>query len=315
MINVQGAGIMFDDFDELMAFVCVAEAGSFIGASLRLERDASVISRRVSHLEKKLGVRLLVRTTRSVTLTEAGTWFLQRARTALDELSAASREVGDFAATPQGTLRVSLPVTFGRELIAPMFPDFLQAYPDIRLDAHLLDRRVDIVAEGFDAVIRLGNLRDSTLTGRELGAFRSQLIASPAYLQRYGEPTHPEQLAAHRCLGFTHHPDWPYWILENGREHIQVTPSGPLTTNISEALLTAVIRATGIALLPGWMVNQAVQCGELVRVLPDWRSAARVSVYALMPPGTLVPAKTRVFIDAVCQQLASSPLWQDELKR
>ena len=295
IINVQGAGIMFDDFDELMAFVCVAEAGSFIGASLRLERDASVISRRVSHLEKKLGVRLLVRTTRSVTLTEAGTWFLQRARTALDELSAASREVGDFAATPQGTLRV----TFGRELIAPMFPDFLQAYPDIRLDAHFLDRRVDIVAEGFDAVIRLGNLRDSTLTGRELGAFRSQLIASPAYLQRYGEPTHPEQLAAHRCLGFTHHPDWPYWILENGREHIQVTPSGPLTTNISEALLTAVIRATGIALLPGWMVNQAVQCGELVRVLPDWRSAARVSVYALMPPGTLVPAKTRVFIDAV----------------
>ena len=193
--------------------------------------------------------------------------------------------------------------------------DFLQAYPDIRLDAHFLDRRVDIVAEGFDAVIRLGNLRDSTLTGRELGAFRSQLIASPAYLQRYGEPTHPEQLAAHQCLGFTHHPDWPYWILENGREHIQVTPAGPLTTNISEALLTAVIRATGIALLPGWMVNQAVQCGELVRVLPDWRSAARVSVYALMPPGTLVPAKTRVFIDAVCQQLASSPLWQDELKR
>lgn len=94
-----------------------------------------------------------------------------------------------------------------------------------------------------------------------------------------------------------------------------MTPVGPLTTNISEALLTAVIRATGIALLPGWMVNQAVQRGELVRVLPDWRSAARVSVYALMPPGTLVPAKTRVFIDAVCQQLASSPLWQDELKR
>ncbi len=101
MINVQGAGIMFDDFDELMAFVCVAEAGSFIGASLRLERDASVISRRVSHLEKKLGVRLLVRTTRSVTLTEAGTWFLQRARTALDELSAASRDLV-FAARPHG---------------------------------------------------------------------------------------------------------------------------------------------------------------------------------------------------------------------
>ncbi|WP_258312929.1 LysR family transcriptional regulator [Klebsiella variicola] len=301
--------MMFDDFDDLTAFVCVAEMGSFTGASARLGRDASVISRRVSHLEKSLGVRLLVRTTRSVTLTEAGTYFLLRTRAALDELSAASREVGDFASTPQGVLRVSLPVTFGREVIAPVIPAFLKAYPDIRLDAHFLDRRVDIVAEGFDAVIRVGIIRDSSLTGRQLGTFRSQLVASPGYLKERGIPSEPGELERHACLGFTSHPDWPHWILENGRERVQITPSGPLTTNTSEALMMAVQQGTGIALLPDWMVNPALKNGALEKVLPGWRSATEVSVYVLMPPGALVPAKTRVFIDTICSQLALSSVW------
>lgn len=300
---------MFDDFDDLTAFVCVAEAGSFTGASTRLGRDASVISRRVSHLEKSLGVRLLVRTTRSVTLTEAGTYFLQRTRAALDELSAASREVGDFASTPQGVLRVSLPVTFGREVIAPIIPDFLKNFPDIRLDAHFLDRRVDIVAEGFDAVIRVGIIRDSSLTGRKLGTFRSQLVASRDYLNKHGVPSSPEDLQSHACLGFTSHPDWPHWVLENGLERVQITPSGPLTTNTSEALMMAVRQGTGIALLPDWMVKPALDDGVLKKVLPQWISAAEVSVYALMPPGVLVPAKTRVFIDTICSQLALSGVW------
>ncbi|MFU2317107.1 LysR family transcriptional regulator [Rahnella sp. PCH160] len=302
---------MFDNFDDLTAFVCVAEAGSFTGASTRLGRDASVISRRVSHLEKQLGVRLLVRTTRSVTLTEAGIYFLHRTRNALDELSAASREVGDFASTPQGVLRVSLPVTFGREVIAPILPDFLENYPEIRIDAHFLDRRVDIVAEGFDAVIRVGIIRDSSLTGRQLGTFRSQLVASPEYLRKCGTPSEPDALASHLCLGFTTHPDWPHWILENGHDRVQITPSGPLTTNTSEALLKVVLRGTGIALLPGWMVAQDIRSGTLINILPQWHSATRVSVYALMPPGVLVPAKTRVFIDTVCSQLEASNIWLD----
>lgn len=302
---------MFDDFDDVTAFVCVAEAGSFTGASARLGRDASVISRRVSHLEKTLGVRLLVRTTRSVTLSEAGTYFLQRTRTAIDELRAASRDVSDFAARPQGVLRISLPVAFGREVIAPVFADFLKTYPDIRLDAHFLDRRVDIVAEGFDAVIRVGIVRDSSLTGRELGTFRSQLVASPDYLRENGVPCEPEALESHACLGFTRHPDWPRWILEKGDRRVSITPAGPLITNTSESLLTAVMSGTGIALLPGWLVYRGLLSGELVSVLPDWRSATKMSVYVLMPPGALVPAKTRVFIDTLCRQLASSRLRLD----
>lgn len=300
---------MFDNFDDLTAFVSVAESGSFTAAGNKLERDASVISRRVSQLEKSLGVRLLVRTTRSVTLTEAGTYFLRRARSALDELAAASREVGDFASKPQGVLRVSLPVTFGREIISPLLPDFLLAYPDIRLDAHFLDRRVDIVAEGFDAVIRVGVIRDSSLIGRQLGSFRSLLVASPEYVSRRGSPVVPGDLSVHSCLGFTSHPDWPKWVLEKGKEQVQVHPEGQMVTNTSEALVTAVRKGVGIALLPGWMVRPYLEDGSLINVLPGWRSAAEVTVYALMPPGALMPVKTRVFIDSICAGLASSAAW------
>lgn len=302
---------MFDHFDDLTAFVAVAESGSFTSASAKLERDASVISRRVSQLEKRLGVRLLVRTTRSVTLTEAGAWFLHRSRAALDELAAASREVGDFASTPQGVLKVSLPVTFGRTVIAPLLPDFLAAYPEIHLDVHFLDRRVDIVAEGFDAVIRVGVIPDSSLVGRQLGSFRSLLVASPGYVRSHRTINRPEDLQDHSCLGFTSHPDWPEWVLENATRKVRLHPEGPMVTNISEALLTAVLKGVGIALLPGWMITTCLHSGELIALLPGWRSAARVSVYTLMPPGLLVPAKTRVFTDMISLALDNSEIWSD----
>lgn len=296
---------MIDGFDELVAFAAVAETGSFTAASGKLGRDASVISRRVSQLEKRLGVRLLTRTTRSVTLTEAGSYFLRRVRSGMDELAAANREVGHFAATPQGVLKISLPVTFGRIVVSPLLVDFLQAYPEIRVDAHFLDRTVEVVAEGFDAVIRIGVLRDSTLIVRKLGSFRSQLVATPAYLQTHGRPDSPQILSNHECLGFTTHPDWPNWVLENGQERVVVQPHSRLVTNSSESLLPVVVQGGGVALLPNWMVAPYLRDGRLEPVLPAWRSAAEVGVYALMPPGTLMPAKTRVFIDALNQALAS----------
>ena len=295
---------MIEGFDELVAFAAVAEGGGFPAASRGLGRDASVISRRVSQLERRLGVRLLVRTTRSVTLTEAGSYFLRRVRSGMDELAAANREVGHFAATPQGVLKISLPVTFGRMVVSPLLGDFLQAYPEIRVDAHFLDRVVEVVAEGFDAVIRLGVLRDSTLIARKLGSFRSQLVASPAYLQAHGRPASPQMLSTHLCLGFTSHPDWPDWVLEQGPERVSVQPQGRMASNTSDSLLPVVLKGAGIALLPDWMVAPFLREGRLERVLPEWQSAAEVGVYALMPPGALVPAKTRVFIDTVSEALA-----------
>lgn len=296
---------MIEGFDDFVAFAAVAEAGSFVAASGMLERDASVISRRVSQLEKRLGVRLLVRTTRSVTLTEAGTYFLRRVRSALDELAAAKREVGHFASTPQGVLKISLPVTYGRVVIAPLLADFLNAYPEIRIDAHYLDRAVDVVAEGFDAVIRVGLMRDSSLIGRKVGSFRSLLVATPEYLRAHGRPESPQALSAHVCLCFTAHPDWPNWILERGPERVIVQPRGRLVANTSESLLPAVVQGGGVALLPDWMVAAYLRDGRLEHLLPEWRSAAEVEVRTLMPPGALVPAKTRVFVDMVTRALSS----------
>ncbi|MBP8215886.1 MAG: LysR family transcriptional regulator, partial [Propionivibrio sp.] len=152
----------------LAAFVAVGETGSFTGAAKKLERDASIVSRRISQLEERLGVRLVSRTTRRVALTEVGLQYHRRIQSILDELANASREASDVASSPQGLLRVSLPVTFGRQWVAPLLPDFLAKYPSIRIDARFSDRFVDVVAEAFDVAIRVGRLRDSSLTARRL---------------------------------------------------------------------------------------------------------------------------------------------------
>lgn len=166
--------------EQLEAFAAVAETGSFTTAARKLGRDASVISRRLSQLDEQLGVRLMSRTTRRVTLTEAGKLYYRRIQVILDELAQANREASDIATSPQGVLRVSLPVTFGRQWIAPLLPAFLKQHPQIRIDAHFSDRRVDLVADGFDIAIRVGTLRDSSLTVRKIASYRQARHAALA---------------------------------------------------------------------------------------------------------------------------------------
>lgn len=294
---------MTEGFEEIVAFAAVARLGSFRAAGAQLDRDASIVSRRLSQLESRLGVRLFVRTTRSVTLTEAGRFYFRRVQAALDELELATREVGGFAANPQGVLKISLPVTYGREVIAPLLPEFLINFPQISIDAHFIDRTVDIVSEGFDMVIRAGPIRDSSLIARKIDAFRSSLMASPGYLGRAGKPKTPEDLKSHACLGFTNHPDWPDWILANADERIVVRPQGPLVANSSESILVATMKGAGVSLLPDWMATPHLKSGALVKVLPGWRSVRAVEVHAVMPPGAMVPAKTRAFVDTMVDAL------------
>lgn len=298
-----------ENFDEVVAFATVVGTGSFKAAGAQLGRDASVISRRLSQLERRLGVRLLVRTTRSVTLTEAGAFYFRRVRSVIDELDMATREVGDFAATPQGVLKISLPVTFGREVIAPLLPNFLVQHPQIRIDAHFLDRTVDVVSEGFDVVVRIGVVRDSTLISRRIGLFRSLLVASSSYAAARSLPNEPSDLHAHACLGFTNHPDWPNWVLEKDGEQRTVRPDGPLIANSSEAQLVAAVKGLGIALTPEWMAASYLNSGQLVTVFPGWRSVRDVNIYIVMPPGALVPAKTRVFVDELSRALQNEAAW------
>ncbi len=285
--------------DELSTFVAVVEAHSFTGAAKVIGRDATIVSRRMGQLEERLGVRLLSRTTRKVSLTEVGALYYRRVRALLDELESASEEASNFASSPQGLLRVSLPVTFGRRWIAPLLPAFLREHPQIRIDARFSDRYVDVVAEGFDVAIRVGVLPDSSLIARHIAAFRTLLYAAPSYLAARGEPQDPSDLEQHACLSFINYASWPDWILKREGQQRTVRPAGSLSADNSESLLQAAIAGAGIILTPDWLASTAVREGALVQILTEWQGWGAGGIYAVMPPGRLIPAKTRVFVDDI----------------
>ncbi|MFP3516547.1 LysR substrate-binding domain-containing protein [Pseudomonas sp. SIMBA_077] len=285
--------------EELSAFVAVVDTLSFTEAAKVMGKDATILSRRISQLESRLGVSLLSRTTRKVSLTEVGTLYYQRVRLLLDELDSASQEASNFAASPQGLLRVSLPITFGRRWVAPLLPDFMAAHPKIRLDVKFADRYVDVVADGFDVAIRVGALRDSTLVAKQIAPFRNLLFASPNYLTKHGHPEAPEALKHHACLGFSSLSSWPDWVLKSNDQQRTVRPKGPLVSDNSESLLEAAIAGAGIILTPDWLASHALRDGALVPVLPDWHGSENGGIYAVMPPGRMVPNKTRVFVDEI----------------
>ena len=289
--------------EQLAAFIAVAETGSFTEGAKKLARDAPVISRRVSQLEQQLGVRLLSRTTRRVALTEVGAIYFHRVQGLLDELAIAGREASEIAASPQGLLRVSVPVTFGRQWIAPLLPAFLARHPQIRIDARFSDRRVDVVADGFDVAIRVGVLRDSTLTSRKIASYRSLLVAAPSYLARHGKPKTPAELTQHACLGFSGHADWPDWLMMKDGKRKTVRPAGPLIADNSEVVLIAAIQGAGITFTPDWLAGPEIRAGRLVEVLPGWGGKAEGGVYVILPPGRLIPTKTRLFVEEIAKSV------------
>lgn len=288
--------------EQVEAFLAVAELGSFAAAASRIGRDASAISRRVSMLEQHLGVRLLSRTTRKVALTDAGSVFYRRAQLALEELVTASEEAIAGAGVISGRLRIAVPNAFGRLWISPMLPKFCQMFPEVRLDVRFDDRYVDIIGEGYDAAIRVGVMRSSTLVSRRVAGSRSVLYAAPDYLKKFGTPRTPDELAKHACIGFTGHSFWPDWPLQTGAAKRTIKPSGPLVTDNSEANLSAAIAGLGIVLTTDWLASAAVRAGRLSEVLHGWSAGGEGGVYVVMPPGRLVPAKTRAFVDFVTDE-------------
>ncbi|MDO5632886.1 MAG: LysR family transcriptional regulator [Paracoccus sp. (in: a-proteobacteria)] len=292
-------------FDEIAAFAAVADQGSFVAAARVIGVDASLISRRVRRLEEHLGTRLLARTTRQVALTEAGARYHLRVRDLLEQLSAAGREAADLAATPQGVLRVSVPQSFGMLAIAPLLAGFAANWPDIRLELSLSNRRVDLVAESYDLAIRMGQPQDSSLTMRKLGEYRDILIAAPGYIAAQGMPDHPSDLAGHACLVFTGNAFWPDWSLTDGQHVHELRPHGPLICDSSDALMAAALDGAGILLATDWLARPALASGRLVRVLPGWQGRTQGAIHALMPPGRMIPAKVRVFLDALTESLTA----------
>lgn len=297
------------DLNEIRAFVALAESGSFAGAAKVVGRDPTVVSRRLSALETRLGIRLVERTTRRIELTEAGKAYLTRVRSLLDELDAADREATSHAlGSPRGHLRVSLPGSFAKLWLGPTITSFAHAFPDIYLELSYTNRFVDLIGERFDVAVRLADLPDSRIVARKIGARRRLLCASPEYLNRTPAIVEPCHLADHQTLVFSGRMDPFKWVLRNGSgETRSVLVSPRIASDDADVLVDAACAGLGVMLTTDWHVGMAINAGKLLEVLPEWPVVDTGAIYIVMPANGGVPSKTRAFSDWVATSLAHSP--------
>jgi DNA-binding transcriptional LysR family regulator len=292
------------DFEGLAIFAKVVELRSFAAAAGELALSKATVSKAVSRLEQRLGARLFNRTSRRLALTDAGQKLSERAARLLADGEAAENEAMAQSATPRGLVRFAVPMTFGVSKVAPILPEFLEAYPDVAIDLHLSDAMVDLIGDGFDAGLRIASLPDSSLIARRLCAMPRYTVASPAYLRRHGRPTHPMHLARHKCLGYAYlsTPDvWHY--TNNAGDQVSVRPAGPLRVNNGEALMPALLAGLGIADLPDFIVGDAVASGEVEVILKGWKQAEG-AVHLVTPPGGPRPARVEVLGDFLTRHFA-----------
>jgi DNA-binding transcriptional LysR family regulator len=303
-----------DKFHSISAFARVVEAGSFAGAATRLGVSVSSVSRLVADLEAQLGVRLLNRTTRRISLTEAGRAFHERSIQLLADLEEAEASASEGAAVPRGTLRLSGPVTFGTEHLAPAVAQFMRKYPTVKLELELSDRVVDLVDEGFDAAVRIGAVRGQNLVARRVGSTRLVCCASPAYLAAHGEPRAPDDLVKHACLLYQYAPQrdtWPFTD-KQGEEH-RIRVSGPAYAN-NGAFLAALARdGIGIAYEPDFIVGDDVRAGRLVPLLRAFTSSVG-AINVVYASRRHLSAKVRAFSDFLAQHFAGTE-WSPAKRR
>jgi DNA-binding transcriptional LysR family regulator len=299
------------DIENLTAFIAVAEEGSFNAAGRRLNRNSTVISRRVQTLEDGLGARLVERSTRRIALTEAGEAYLQRIRPLLQELSAAGQETERFShGEPRGRLRLALPGSFGRIWLMPLLVEFLESHPTITLDVAFSNRFVDLIGEGFDLAIRLGVLPDSRLVSRKLAERKRMLVASPQYLARRGRPAVPMDVAGHDCLIFSGKPNPATWeFIMPGGGSLSVPVTGPLISDDAEALVLAALAGHGLLYATDWLVGRELLAGRLVHVLDDYPVPDEGAIYVVHPSTRRVPNKTQAFLRWISQRFASGLPW------
>lgn len=289
----------------LRAFVEVAETGGFSSAARRLDLATSSVTRSVDSLEKELGTALLNRTTRQVTLSDAGTTYYAKAKKLLDDMADADASVSDRSGEASGPLRVSVPVAFGSRRIAPFLTAFLQKYPKLDLDVRLSDAFVDLVSDRIDVAIRLGQVAPTAdVVSRRIGVFARFLVASSEYLDRAGYPESPAALTDHECLRFTYAAEAQVWTFSRDQEEMRVTVTGRLKANSSEVLREAAMDGMGIALLPDWLVAADVQAGTLTRLLPDFEigpNDTRSVVSAVYLPNQRGSRRVNAFINFVSE--------------
>lgn len=297
------------ELEDLRSFVEVAESGGLNRAAARSGISKSILSRRISRLEADLGTRLLSRSTRGISLTEAGIGFKTRCDRILAELEEARDAVAQQGRSVHGRLRLSAPLSFGVRCLSPVLAELARLYPALELDVSYSDQVIDLIGERFDAAVRIGSLRDSALVARRIAPTRSVLAASPEYLARYGRPNSPEDLTGHECLIYTGRVV-PEWQFKSGKRSISIRPEGRLKSDSGEAILQWALAGLGIADAPSFLVADAIGSGALEPLLMQY-PAPEYGIYVVRPPGPYVPRKVRVLIDLLLERFKTS-IMQDQ---
>ena len=295
-----------DPLSGIAVFAAVADAQSFTQAAQRLGMSKPLVSKSVSRLENRLGAQLLNRTTRRLSLTEKGRAFHLRCKHIVEEAEAAERAVSHLQESPRGTLRVNAPLSFGLRHLGPALPEFLTLYPELRVDIDFLDRRVDLIEEGYDVTVRSGPLDDSSLIARRLAPNQLLLVAAPAYLERCGVPRHPEALADHNCLTYAYNPK--EWQLQRDGRPLGISVNGTLRSNNGDVILAAALAGTGIALAPTFICGDEIAGGKLCRILKEFEPRP-YGIHAIYPPNRHVSTKVRAFVDFLVLRFGSAPYW------
>lgn len=292
-----------DRLDAMQLFVRVAELGSFAGAAQQLGVARSVVTRQIAGLEAHLGVKLMARSTRRLTLTSAGTAYLEKCRVILNLVEAAEIGVAEERQTPRGNIRISLPLSFGLKRLAPLLLDFSQRYPEVALDMDYSDRRVNLIEEGIDLSIRVTRRLDAGDVARRIGTSRMLVLASPDYLSRHGQPAHPAELAHHVCLGYTNAGAATTWqfVVDGQLENFPIRSR--INANNGDVLTEAAAQGLGIACQPDFIAGSFIAAGRVVEILVDY-PGPELGIYAMLPSNRDIPYRVRVLMDFLAARLA-----------
>lgn len=296
-----------DRFDEINAFAAVADARSFTQGARRLGVSSAQVSKLVARLENRLGARLLNRTTRDVSLTDTGRAYLERARQLIEDFEGLESSVRDIDG-PRGTLKVSAPVSFGATQLTPALLDFARTYPDVALDVSSTDRMVNLVEEGFDVAVRIGNLTDSSLVARKLAAVRMVTCASPEYLQRAGVPKSLDELSKHETVIDTNAKDPTVWRFGAHGDTRDVRVHGRLRFTGADACVAAAKQGFGITRTPAFAADCDLRAGRLTPILCSFEPEV-IHLHAVYPHARHLAPKVRVFVDFLAKRYAGEPEW------
>ena len=285
-----------DRFSAMKIFVRIIQLGSFTAVAVEMGLTQSSVSKKISALERSLGATLLTRSNRQVLLTEVGTNYYEHCISILSELEEAEAQTKEYTLKPKGKLRINVPVSYGRMHVIPYLPDFMKKYPEIDIELSSLDRKVDLVGDGFDLVIRIGHLDDSSLVARKLGDSPRVIVASPNYLDTYGAPHNLDELKKHNCFVYTHLSTVNIWHFRFQGKEVSLQVNGSMQSNSGDAIRECVISGLGIAILPNWLIQPDLDKGSLVSFMDDY-VPTEFPINAVYPQNNYIPLKVRCFVN------------------